>query len=103
MVIASVLINVLLHTLLLIFFKLINLFIIYFWLHWVFVAVHGLSLVAGSRGYSSLQCTGLSLRWRLLLWSTGSRHVGFSRCGTQDQQLWLMAPERRLSSCGTRA
>ena len=23
-----------------------------FWLHWVFVAVHGLSLVAASRGYS---------------------------------------------------
>ena len=31
-----------------IFIYLINLFIlfIYFWLHWVFVAVHGLSLVA---------------------------------------------------------
>ena len=28
---------------------------IYFWLHWVFVAAHGLSLVAASRGYSSLQ------------------------------------------------
>ena len=29
-------------------------YFIYFWLHWVFVAVHGLSLVAASRGYSSL-------------------------------------------------
>ena len=27
-------------------------FIIYFWLYWVFVAVHGLSLVAASGGYS---------------------------------------------------
>ena len=29
-----------------------HLFIFYFWLHWVFVAVCGLSLVAASRGYS---------------------------------------------------
>ena len=34
-----------------------NLFI-YFWLCWVFVAAHGLSLVEVSRGYSSLRCTG---------------------------------------------
>ena len=32
---------------------------IYFWLHWVFaVAARGLSLVAVSRGYSLLRCTG---------------------------------------------
>ena len=36
-------------------FSLIYLFI-YFWLRWVFVAVRRLSLVAMSRGYSSLQC-----------------------------------------------
>ena len=58
------------------FLKKICLFI--FWLHWVFVAVCGLSLVAASRGYSSLWCTAFSLRWLLLLRSTGSRHVGFS-------------------------
>ena len=29
-----------------------------------------------SRGYSSLRCTGFSLRWLLLLWSTGSRCPG---------------------------
>ena len=29
---------------------------IYFWLRWVLVAVHGLSLVAASEGYSSLRC-----------------------------------------------
>ena len=73
------------------FFK--HLFI-YVWLHWVFVAVRGLSLVASSGGYSSLWCVGFSLRWLLLLQSTGSRHVGFSSCGSG-------ALERRLSSCGT--
>ena len=51
-----------------------NLFIlfIYFWQHWVFVAVHGLSLVEESGGYSSLQCVGFSLQWLLLLQSMGS-------------------------------
>ena len=59
------------------FFK-INLFIlfIYFWPHWVFIAVHGLSLVAASRGHSSLRYMGFSLQWLLLLRSTGSRCAG---------------------------
>ena len=52
---------------------------------WLFVAAHGLSLVAASGGYSLLQCVGFSLRWLLLLRSTGSRHVGFSCCGVQAQ------------------
>ena len=43
------------------FFFLFTYLFLYFWLHWVFIAVRGLSLVAASRGYSSLQCTGLSL------------------------------------------
>ena len=63
---------------------------IYFWLHWVFIAACGLSLVVASRGYSSLQCTGFSLQWLLLLRSMGSRRAGFSSCGTRAQQLWLM-------------
>ena len=68
-----------------------------FWLHWVFhVAACGLSLVAVSGDYFSLRCLGFSLRWLLLLRSTGSRHVGFSSCGSR-------ALERRLSSCGARA
>ena len=69
------------------FFSFINLFIlfIYFWLHWVFVAARRLSLVAASRGYSSLRYAGFSLRWLLLLRSTGSRHAGFSSCGTWAQ------------------
>ena len=57
----------------------------YFWLWWVFIAVGGLSLVVVSRGYSLLQCTGFSLRWLLLLRSTGSRCEGFSSCGTWAQ------------------
>ena len=58
---------------------------IYFGLHWVFVAACRLSLVAASGGYTSLWCVGFSLRCLLLLWSTGSRHTGFSSCGTQAQ------------------
>ena len=38
--------------------------------------MQGLSLVAVSRGHSSLWCTGLSLSRPLLLQSTGSRHAG---------------------------
>ena len=68
------------------FFK-IYLFI-YFWLHWVFVAVRRLSLVAASGGYSLLWCAGFSLQRLLLLQSPGSR--------AQSQQLWrtgLVAPQ----------
>ena len=60
---------------------------IYFCLHWVFVALYRLSLVAENRGYSSLFCAGFSLQWLLLLQSTGSRHVGFRSCSTWAQ--WL--------------
>ena len=79
-----------------IFYKNKFIYLFIFGCVWVFVAARGLSLVAVSRGYSSLRCTGFSLRWllwlrstgfslRWLLWlrSTGSRHVGFSSCGTQ--------------------
>ena len=62
-----------------------NFIYFYFWLCWVFIAVCGLSLVEVSRVYSSLQCAGFSLRWLLLLWSTGSRSAGFSSCGTWAQ------------------
>ena len=58
---------------------------VYFWLRWVFIAVCGLSLVAVSGGYSSLWCVGFSLRWLLLLRSTGCRHTGFSSCSTRAQ------------------
>ena len=46
--------------------------------------------------YSSLRCTGYSLRWLLLLQSMGSRCTGFSSCGSP-------ALECKLSSYGARA
>ena len=49
---------------------------IHFWLCWVFVSVHGLSLVAASGGHSSSRCAGLSVSRPLLLRSTGSRRAG---------------------------
>ena len=77
-----------------IFFKLINFILfIYFWLCWVFVAEGRLLLVAANGGYSSLRCTGFSLRWLLLLQSMGPRRAGFSSCGSR-------ALERSLSSGG---
>ena len=75
---------------------------IYFWLHWVCVAAHGLSLVAASRGCSSLRCVGFSLRCpRCGARTLGARASivvarGLSSCGS-----WAL--ERRLSSCGTQA
>ena len=63
----------------------------YFWLHWVFIAMCGLSLVMVRRHYSSLWCTGISLWWLLLLWSMGSRF----------QDWWAL--EHQLSSWGTQA
>ena len=45
---------------------------------------------------SSLGCAGFSLRWLLLLQSTGCRHADFSSCGS-------LALERGLGSCGERA
>ena len=74
---------------------------IYFWLHWVFIAVFGLSLVAASRGFSSLQCMGFSLQWLPLLRSTGSGCMSFSNCSMWAQQLLLLGSEHRLSGCGT--
>ena len=40
-----------------------KLFKVYFWLRWVFVAVHGVSLVAESRGYSLAAACGLLTAW----------------------------------------
>ena len=47
-----------------------------FWLPWVFVAVCGLPLLVESWGYTSWWCAGFLLWWLLLLWNTGSRHMG---------------------------
>ena len=65
-----------------------QIFFFNFWLCWIFVAM--------SRGYSSLQCMGFSLRWLLLLQSVGPRHTGSVGCG-------LQALEHKLSRGGARA
>ena len=66
------------------FFK-INLFIYLFLAALVLCCCAWLSLFAASGSYSSLRRVGFSLRWLLLLQSTGSRHVGFSSCGMWAQ------------------
>ena len=71
--------------------------------------LRGLSLVAASGGYSSLWCSGFSLRWILLLRSTGSRragavaprHVGSS--WTRDRTCVPCIGRRILNHCATRA
>ena len=80
-------------------FVFINLFIhlFNFWLHWVFAAAHGLSLVAVSGGYSLLRGAGFSLWWLLLLQSTGSRRPGFCSCGTRAS----VVVARGLESAGS--
>ena len=80
------------------FFNLFNLF--YFWLCWVFIAVHGLSLVAVSGGYSSCgvrasHCSGFSCCRAQALGARASVVAarGLGSCGSH-------ALERRLNSCG---
>ena len=67
-------------------------FFFFIYLIYLFLAVLGLcccvqafSSCSESGGYSSLWCAGFSLRWLLLLRSTGSRCAGFSSCGTRAQ------------------
>ena len=71
---------------------------------YLFLAVLGLRYCA--QACSSCGERGLLfvvVRRLLLLWSRGSRHAGFSSCGTRAQELWLADSERRLSSCGAQA
>ena len=69
------------------------LFLTFFFFNFIFGCIGssllcvGLSLVVASGGYSSLRCEGFSLRWLLLLQSMGSRHAGFSSCGTRAELL----------------
>ena len=59
-------------------------YLFYFWLRWVFIDAHRLSVVvAAGRATLSLWCVGFPLLWLLLLWNTGSRHAGFSSCHSQ--------------------
>ena len=68
--------------------------VVFSWLHWVFVALCGLSLVALSRGSSSAVVHGL-LTVVLLLWSPSCRRTGFSSCSTWAQKLWLSGSRAR--------
>ena len=51
---------------------------IYFWLHWVFVAVRGLSLVAASRGYSLLWCAGFSFLFLKRQCQVKGKHINWT-------------------------
>ena len=76
----------------------LNLFFkfIYFWLHWVFVAVSGLPLVA-ARGLHIAVASLVACRARALgTRASAAVARGLSSCG-------LRALECRLSSCGARA
>ena len=64
-----------------IIFKFIYLFLASLGLH----CCPWLSLVAASGVSSLLRCAGFSLQCSLLLWSTGSRHTGFTSCDTRAQ------------------
>ena len=76
--------------------KLIYFIDLFFWLHLVFVAVRGLSLVAASGGYSSLWWLLLLQSTALGMWDSVVAAHRLSSCG-------LRALEHRLSSCGARA
>ena len=56
------------HVLTLLWGRFLFTLFIYFWLRWVFGAVHRLCLAAVSNSW--LRCVGFLLRWRLLLRST---------------------------------
>ena len=80
---------VLCHT----FLKKVILFI-YFWVCLVFVAAWAFLQLWGAEATLQLQCTGFSLRWLLLLRSTGNRTCGFSSCNSQFLK-------HSLNSCGS--
>ena len=60
----------------------IYLFIIYFWLCWVFLAVYGLSLAMESRGYSQVVISGLLIVVASLVAELGLSVHRLSSCGT---------------------
>ena len=66
-------------------------FFLFFWLWLVFIAACGLSPVAVSQGYSSLQYTGFSSRWLLSCcraWALG--YAGLSRSSMWARYLWFL-------------
>ena len=65
--------------------------------------VQGLSLVVAGGGSSLVAACVFSLRWLLLLRSTGSRQTGLVVAADRLGGCGSPALERRLSGCGTRA
>ena len=63
---------------------------IYFWLHWVFVATHGLSLLVESKSYPLVAVHGLLIAVASFVGVTG-----FSSCSTWAQQLQLAGSSMR--------
>ena len=63
----------------------------------------GFSLVAVSRDCSWLQCSGFSLWWPLLLWSTGARAHGLQLHGHVQPSCRSWALEHRLGGYGAQA
>ena len=61
----------------------ICLFVFIFWLHWVFVALCGLSLVAVSSGYSLLRFMGFSVWGFSCCRGQTLGHMVFSSCSSQ--------------------
>ena len=72
-----------------------EMFLILFTLLFLAVASHGLSPVVASGGYCLVSLCGLLIAVIFLLQSMGSRHVGFSNCGSRS----LVVAVRRLRSC----
>ena len=85
------------------FFKIYVFIYLFIGLHWVFVAVRGLSLVVASGGYSLLWCACFSFQWLLLLQTQalGARASVVASCRLSSCGSWAL--ERRLSSCGAQA
>ena len=68
------------------------------WLHLVFVAAHGLSLVAESQDHSRVAVHRL-LTVVVSFWSTGSRWSGFSSCSLQGSVVVACGPSCS-AACG---
>ena len=69
-----------------------SVYFIYFWLHWDFIAAHGLSLVAKSMGLLSKLCARSSLLWLLIC-----RASGFSSCSSQALEFRVGSLMHRVS------
>ena len=63
---------------------------LFIWLCWIFLAVWGLSLFVLHGSYSPAVVCGFLISVASLLQSMGSRHVGFSSCGSRASLLCSM-------------